>query len=192
MKGLTMSIPYPEQEHTGSPLTPSRIEARALKAATSGLAVIPLEGKMPTTGATPRGVKDASRDPERVRAMFKRAGERATGYGIATGTASGIVVVDVDGPKARAEAERRGLQAEYAVRTGRAEGDGWHLYYASPPGVEVKSRTIAPGLELKGDGSYVVGQGSRHPSGAVYELVKDGDPSPAPDWVTRPEPEHGE
>ena len=151
----------------------------ALEAA-AGRAVIPLEGKTPTTGATPHGVKDATRDPDVIRAMFRRAGSRATGYGIATGAASGIVVVDVDGPEAWAKAKRRGLTSGYVVKTGRAEGNGYHLYYVIPPGLKVKSSTIEPGLEIKGDGSYVVGPGSLHPTGSRYTVVKAGEPTPAP------------
>lgn len=162
----------------------------ALQQSGRGRSVFPLRGKEPTTGATPHGCKDASRQPQRVTALFNAAdkGRGATGYGIATGRASGVVVVDVDGPEARAEAERRGLRSGHVVKTGRAGGDGWHIYYAIPQGLEVRSRKLAPGLELKGDGSYVVGPGSLHPSGAVYTVVKHGEPSPAPEWI-KAEPE---
>jgi hypothetical protein len=157
----------------------------ALAAAEAGRAVFPLRGKVPLTS---RGFKDASRDRARVTAMFNAA-PNATGYGIATGERSGIVVVDVDGPEGRAEAERLGLRSDYVVRTGRKH-DGWHLYLTIPPGVEVASRDLAPGVELKGNGAYVVGAGSLHPSGATYRAVKDGDPSGAPERVMEPEPEH--
>ncbi len=119
--------------------------------------------------------------------MFNAAGRRATGYGIACGAASRRAVLDVDGPEAVAEAKRRGITSGYVVKTGRTEGDGYHLYFELEPGVEVESRTLAPGLELKGEGCYVVGPGSRHPSGAVYRVVKDGTPSPAPAWMLEAE-----
>jgi hypothetical protein len=156
----------------------------ALEAA-AGLAVFPLQGKEPTTGATPNGYKDASRDRSRITAMFAAAGNRATGYGIATGAASGIVVVDIDGPAAASEAKRLGLTSGHVVKTGR-ERSGYHLYFALEPGVQVKSRDLAPGLEVKGGGRYVVGPGSLHPSGAVYRVVRDGKPSPAPAALLEP------
>src|SRR5829696_3167313 len=118
---------------------------RALAAAEAGRAVFPLRGKVPLTS---HGFKDASRDRSRVTAMFNAA-PNATGYGIATGERSGVVVVDVDGPEARAEAERLELTSGYVVKTGRAEGDGWHMYFAIPPGVEIASRDLAPDVELK-------------------------------------------
>jgi hypothetical protein len=174
------------------------VVARALEAAGAGQAVFPLAGKAPAIGKREggRGYKDASRDRSRVTALFNRAGRTATGYGIATGQASRIVVVDVDGPEARAEAERRGLRSRRVVRTGRIDGDGWHIYFELPPSVKLRSRMLAPGLELKAEGAYVVGPGSAHPSGRTYTAVKDGKPSPVPEWileagmVAKPEYDH--
>jgi hypothetical protein len=119
--------------------------------------------------------------------MFNAAPD-ATGYAIATGSSSGVAVIDVDGPEAHAEAQRLGLQSGYVVKTGRTEGDGWHLYLSIPAGVELRSRNFASGLELKAEGSYVVGPGSLHPSGTTYCVVKDGEPSPTPEWILEPEP----
>src|SRR5215207_4646014 len=171
------------------PAAPDRttIMAMALEAAGANMAVFPVFGKVPLTA---HGYKDASRDRARVTAMFNAA-PSATGYGIATGSASGIVVVDVDGPEARAEAERRGLQSGYVVRTGRDEGDGFHVYLRIPDGVVLRSRALAPGLELKAEGAYVVGPGSAHPSGRRYTAVKDGEPSNAPDWILQPRTDSG-
>jgi hypothetical protein len=157
----------------------------ALEAAASGLAVFPLQGKEPTTGATPNGYKNASRDRSRITAMFAAAGKRATGYGIATGAASGLLVVDIDGPAALEEAKRQGLTSGHVVKTGR-ERSGYHLYFTLEPGVQVKSRTLSPGLELKAERCYVVGAGSLHPSRAYYQLVRDGKPSPAPPCLLEP------
>ncbi len=158
------------------------IVSLALEAADAGRAVFPLRGKVPLTA---HGVKNASRDRARVTAMFNAA-PSATGYGIATGAASGVVVVDVDGPEARAEAERRGLHSGYVVKTGRDEGDGFHVYLRIPQGSTLRSRLLAPGLELKAEGAYVVGPGSAHPSGRWYTTRKGGDPAPAPDWILQP------
>jgi hypothetical protein len=171
-----------DQSYTPEPER-TTIVSLALEAADSGLAVFPLVGKVPLTR---NGFKNASRDRSRVTAMFNAAPD-ATGYGIATGRASGVVVVDVDGPEAVAEAKRLGLTSGHVVKTGRPEGGGYHLYYATcVNSTEVKSRDLAPDLELKGEGAYVVGAGSLHPSGAVYQLVRDGKPSPAPGALTEP------
>jgi hypothetical protein len=158
------------------------IVSQALAAAASGLAVFPLAGKVPLTR---NGFKNASTNAQKITAMFNAAPD-ATGYGIATGAASGIIVVDVDGPEAVDEAKRQGLTSGYVVKTGRPEGGGFHLYFTLLPGTEVKSRDLAPNLELKAERCYVVGAGSRHPKGAVYRVVRDGKPSPAPEWLTEP------
>ena len=154
--------------------------ADALQAAEAGRAVFPLHYKEPTTGATPNGHKDASRDRARIHALFNRAGRRATGYGIRTGSASGLVVVDVDSAEGVAEVKRLGLTTDYIVRSGRPEGNGWHLYFSLPAGVELAGGDLGEYLRLQGDGQFVVGPGSVHPSGRVYELVRDGEMAPAP------------
>jgi hypothetical protein len=113
--------------------------------------------------------------------MFNAA-PNATGYGIACG-ASGLVVLDWDAPEGLAELIRRGSRPTLVVQTAR----GGHGYYRTPQGVKVKSRDVAPGLELKGSGSYVVGPGSMHPSGATYTVVRDLPIADAPDWILEPE-----
>ena len=87
--------------------------ALALAAAEAGRAVIPLCRKYPLKNS--HGYKDATREPSLIRGMFAAA-PHADGYGIATGQASGVVVVDVDGTEARAEAERRGLHSGYVCQ----------------------------------------------------------------------------
>jgi putative DNA primase/helicase len=87
----------------------------------------------------------------------------AANVGIATGARSGLLVLDVD-PRhggddelAALEAERGRLPETVAVVTG---GGGMHYYFAHPGG-EIRSRTLAPGLELKADGTFVVAPPSR-------------------------------
>src|SRR5829696_3585502 len=116
-----------------NPAERSRILFTALEAAEKGMAVFPVKGKAPLT---PRGFKDASQDRSRVTAMFNAA-PRATGYAIATGKASGgLVVVDVDGKAAKDEGVRRGLTSGYVVKTGRADGEGWHVYLDEGEGLK--------------------------------------------------------
>jgi hypothetical protein len=83
--------------------------------------------------------------------------------GILTGRRSGLLVLDVD-PRhggddalAELEAEHGKLPETPLVLTG---GGGLHYYFAHPGG-EVRSVELAHGLELKGDGSFVVAPPSR-------------------------------
>ena len=117
-------------------------------------------GKHPLGKTAPHGHKSATRDPEIVRAWWRRY-PRAN-IGMPTGAASGWVVVDtLDGTLPR-------LPATFKVRTGVA----WHLYYRHP-GHHVPNRTIrTAGIDcIRGDGGYVLLPPSIHVSGRRYRRV---------------------
>ncbi|MGH9023826.1 MAG: bifunctional DNA primase/polymerase [Acidimicrobiia bacterium] len=66
-----------------------------------------------------------------------------------------------------------------------------HLYFTHPRG-ELRNTVgrlpgvdeALPGLDLRGDGGYVVAAPSRHASGAVYGWQQAGTPvAPAPSWL---------
>lgn len=106
------------------------------------------------------------------------------GYGIKTGArpkGSGIVVVDLDSPEAvDAWLELGGSEDTYTVQTGR----GLQLYFQHP-GFYVSNSTsqLAPHIDLRGDGGFVVGPGSPHASGATYTAVDERAPVPVPTWL---------
>jgi len=99
--------------------------------------------------------------------------------GIATGAASGLIVVDVDLPKGG----RESLQALVAAGrqlaptlTSHTGGRGLHLFYGRPEGVAIPNAAgrlpglpeALPGIDLRGDGGYVVVPPSTHASGRRY------------------------
>ena len=88
--------------------------------------------------------------------------------GIVTGAISGVVVVDVDSDEAGQWAETH--LPHTPMRTKTAKGEHWFYRH---PGVPVPNRAHVGdmGLDVRGDGGYVVGPGSLHPSGVVYEAV---------------------
>ena len=122
-------------------------------------------------------------------AWAPRFGER--GIGLACGERAGMWVLDVDpghgGAKALGE-----LQAEYGqlpdslrVITG---GAGMHVYFAWPDdGLALTNANGLPaGLDVRGDGGYVVLPPSLHASGRRYEWAippKAGKLEPAPGWL---------
>jgi hypothetical protein len=87
----------------------------------------------------------------------------AANVGILTGERSGLVVLDVDprhgGDDALYELEREHgpLPVTVEATTG---GGGRHIYFKHPGG-KLRSFELAPGLELKADGSFVVAPPSR-------------------------------
>jgi P4 family phage/plasmid primase-like protien len=92
--------------------------------------------------------------------------------GIATGSPSGLVVIDVD-PRnggdatlVRLEAALGKLPATATVETG---GGGLHLYFRAPsPPVATTHGKLGPGLDVQAEGAYVVAPPSLHVSGQLY------------------------
>ena len=116
----------------------------------------------------------------------------SSNFGILTGAASGVVVLDVDGPIGRRSLaeliEKHGkLPKTPRVLTGRGE----HRYFLPPGGSVPNSvKKIGPGIDLRGDDGYVVGAGSVHPDGARYRYKRGralGDVPIAamPDWLAK-------
>lgn len=142
-----------------------RLDA-ALEFAARGWRVLPLDGKAPAGRLVRHGVNDATTDLSLIRGWF---GYRPDlGVGVATG--DGLVVLDVDprnGGDRSLDAylynHRSRLPRTAEVLTG---GGGRHLYFRGPAGV--RGRTIAPGLDVKAAGGYVVAPPSIHPSGREY------------------------
>jgi hypothetical protein len=108
--------------------------------------------------------------------------------GIACGP-SGLVVLDEDELNALSKlAAKLGhtLPKTYRVRTAR----GWHYYFAAPTDRIIGNRSGALkhyGIDVrggKGGGGYVVGAGSLHASGVIYEAEDpDAALAPLPDWI---------
>lgn len=138
---------------------------------------------------TLHGFKDATTDEKQIRTWWKKWPK--ANIGIRTGKESGIVVLDEDprhgGPLSlkRLEQTHGGLPPCPTVRTG---GGGRHRYLKYP-GVPVKSKTgIAPGVDIRGDGGYIVAPPSRHESGKQYEWSAHANLDhmeipPLPEWL---------
>jgi len=129
---------------------------------------------------------------EEVHAWF--SGWPEAGIGIVTGAVSGLVVLDIDsrhggeGSLERLEQQHDRLPATVECRSG---GGGRHLYFAHPGALLRNKVGLAPGVDLRGDGGYVVAPPSLHASGVRYAWVGDRRPetvdlAPLPDWVLRP------
>lgn len=91
--------------------------------------------------------------------------------GIVTGAISRLVVLDVD-PRHGGESSLRDLQTHFgslpATLEARTGGGGRHLYFAHPGGLVRNRAGLAQGIDLRGDGGYVVAPPSLHPSGLRY------------------------
>jgi hypothetical protein len=83
--------------------------------------------------------------------------------------ASGLIVIDVDGPEGVKAFPALGLPDTLQVTTGR-DGGGTHHYYYAPAGCALGSMKLMPEgeLEVKAIGGYVIAPPSRHSTGRVY------------------------
>ena len=84
--------------------------------------------------------------------------------GIVTGALSGLVVVDADGEAGLAWIKQHLPVTGVYVRTGR----GWHAYFRHPGGTVRNRGRIAPEVDIRADGGYVVAPPSLHACGTAY------------------------
>ena len=175
---------------------PSTIEA-ALAYAAAGWPVLPVaaHGKHPLAH---HGVHDASVDAARIRRWWSRWPD--AGVGIATGAGSGLAVLDVDvkaGGRVSLVGLRSGRTLPFTLLA-HTGGGGFHLYYRQPDGLRVPN-TVGrlpnvdgplPGIDLRGDGGYVVAPPSVHASGRPYRWAsrQPDEPAPLPRWLWPPPP----
>lgn len=116
--------------------------------------------------------------------------------GIATGKRSGIFVLDVDAGHGGEEslaaliADHGELPNTPIALTG---GGGKH-YIFQHPDIQIRnvqnSGKLGKGLDIRGDGGYIVVAPSKHPSGTTYAWDKNHAPSttplaPAPEWMLK-------
>lgn len=97
---------------------------------------------------------------------------------VKTGAVSGIVVIDADSASAREYLIQNHHPPCPTVKSGRADGEGLHLYFKHP-GFHVKSVANLGGidkLDIRGDGGIAVLPPSRHESGNKYEWIPDLSP----------------
>lgn len=111
--------------------------------------------------------------------------------GIVTGAVSRLVVLDVDpahgGNKSLAgmESLHGPLPSTVQAVTG---GGGRHFYFVHPGGTVPNRVGLLEGIDLRGDGGYVVAPPSLHPSGGRYAWVAEMDPekrrlADLPSWL---------
>lgn len=138
-------------------------------------------GKHPANAS---GFKEATDADFVLRSWF---GECNRNIGLATGSKSGVFVLDVDGPDG--ERALRELQEEHgrlpATRTSFT-GRGEHRFFRMPDGEKISNSTskLGPKLDIRGDGGYVILPPSHHASGAQYRWRESRDEiAEAPAWL---------
>ena len=174
----------------------------ALHYASLGWQVFPLAPgqKVPVTK---HGVKDATTDESRIRQWWSKWPN--ANIAVACGAASGVYVVDVD---VSASGDVNGLESlkEFpplpaTVRQDTPRG-GFHAFYRAAE-APANRNSFRPGIDIRGNGYYVVLAPSIHPNGGRYAWTPgcapwEGQPADYPDfmrpatrapWAARPAPD---
>lgn len=111
--------------------------------------------------------KKFQEQPPTLEELEEMFGATECNVGVITGKVSGIVVVDLD----TAEAVQYAKDQGFFDNTPRvATSKGYHLYFRYKAGLRnFQGRADLPGIDLRGDGGYVVAPPSIHESGHQYQ-----------------------
>jgi hypothetical protein len=179
--------------------TCTTLRAWALHLAARGWHVFPITPGAKKPPVIDRWETRASTDPDQINHWWRHI---PYSIGIATGP-SGLVVIDLDTPKpgqttpgpwatlgirsgagvlrALARQHNTTVTPTYTVTT---PSGGWHLYYTTPPGAQLRNTHDMIGwkIDTRAHGGYVVAPGCPVPPGA-YELADDREPAELPTWL---------
>jgi hypothetical protein len=127
--------------------------------------------KRPTT---PHGHLDAVSGAASIAELWRKYPGPLVG--VCTGASGGISVIDVD---ERGESWFHAHRDQLPqTRTHKTRREGWHLIYQHATGLRCSNSKIAPGIDIKSDGGYIIWW----PSSAGRVLC-DGPVAPFPAWV---------
>jgi hypothetical protein len=136
-----------------------------------GFAVFPLRPRSKAPACS-GGFKAATCDHTQIEAWWRRT--PSANVGIATGTVSNLIVLDMD-PRNGGEESHLELRQKFGrwsdTPISHTGGGGTHEVFRHPGNDEVPCRTNVggfAGIDLKGDGGYIVAPPSIHPSGEPY------------------------
>jgi len=144
------------------------------------------------------GVHHATTDPGQIEHWWTQ--DRMANIGVATGDASAMIAVDLDIKHADGrevfwrfcEQGQLGMSWNAAAKT---PSGGWHIWLRTHPGMSVarERRGILPGVDIKGNGGYVVAapsalvmedQAGSYPVGYTWDSLSCPCTAPlAPPWM---------
>ena len=134
----------------------------------------------------------ASGEVESIKAWWKTF--KKANLGVVAGNQSGVVVIDID-PRHGGEDSLDDLQARMGkfpdTATVITGSGGQHIYFKHPGGIVRNSAgALGAGIDVRGDGGFVVGPGSIHSTGGFYEWEASSDPSQVgfaemPQWLQK-------
>lgn len=120
---------------------------------------------------------DAVTDPDEIKALFARA-RGAKMVGVPTGEATGFDVLDVDYRNGGGSWEADNQHRLPETRVHKTLHGGRHYVFRHAAGVHNTASKLAPGIDVRGTGGYVI----MPPSGG-YTVESDAEPTAWPDWL---------
>ena len=136
-------------------------------------------GKKPALPRTGKEHAVATTDADQIREWWTT--NPRWNIGIAC-TANRLAVIDIDGPAGVEWIKDHHLPMPDTWTATTSEGR-YHYYYRWPEGTRIKTRRIAPELEIRAAGAYLVAPPSIHPDGGIYRWAD----STRCDWGDLPE-----
>jgi hypothetical protein len=122
------------------------------------------------------GFHNATDELGKLARMF--ANPLAALIGMPTGAASGFDVIDLDPRNGSEEWMRANEHRLPRTRAVRTRSGGVHLFFKSTPGLRISAGKIAPGVDIRAEGGYVVDWESMG-----NEVLHDVPPAEMPDWL---------
>jgi hypothetical protein len=166
----------------------------ALQYAARGLPVFPCLANERKKPLTKNGFKDATTDPATIQRWWRKNSTAL--IGIPMGWASGFFCVDLDRkPPPPGEQMKDGVKtwAEWEAEHGKTEtlsaetpSGGQHRIFKYREGVRnIGLDKLGPGIEIKGEGGYIIVAPSRIPGyrSENYRWLNDAPIAEAPDWL---------
>ncbi|MCE7028461.1 bifunctional DNA primase/polymerase [Jiella avicenniae] len=165
----------------------------ALSLAAKGLAVFPVHSGGPKAKAPMpffRWRDQSSTDAATIREWWRRWPDAAPALDVGK---SGLFVVDAD----RHDPEHDGVEAWSGIMAEAGASpdgipivatpnDGSHWIFRQSGGLRNSKGRLPKGVDVRGDGGYIVAPGAVMADGRMYELAGDLDTAPpVPDWLTK-------
>lgn len=142
-------------------------------------------GKHPCTA---HGLLDATTDQSQLKKWWNQWPN--ANIAIRTGQASGIFAVDLDIKNSDGPgnwAELMDINGPVETLTSITGGGGQHWVFTLTEGLliknQVNSQALGEGIDVRGEGGYIVVWPSLHLSGEIYEWDHAVSPMPAPHWL---------
>jgi hypothetical protein len=132
--------------------------------------------------ACPHGFKDATKDPEQLKALWQRY--PGSLVGVPTGEASGAFVLDIDSTKHPEADEWLEQQAPYLpeTRMHRTRSGGLHFLFQHQSGLRNTTSKLASGVDTRGEGGFIIWWPFHLGLNAGHQLVSL---APVPEWLVK-------